>query len=304
MNREGVTLQARGQARPAPTLPDRPRPGPLHSVPTQALLAWIGLGAITVVVALSAVARSDASLAALEEDDATPAATSSARAIPTAAATVTAPAPPKMATATPAELAAAGRDAAALAALADRYPADAEVLKALFLAHTADKKGYTAALRAALKLLEIAPGRADDAEVQRALLTIASGPAETAGAALELMAAKLGRRGPDLIYEVAAGFSPAKLRATALLKDPEVKKLASPELLFANELRETLPCARKQMAGRAAVEGDARAALQLKPLLNTTCGFLSRDCYRCVTPADRKAIEEAIAAIELRAGKP
>jgi serine/threonine-protein kinase len=134
-------------------------------------------------------------------------------------------------------------------------------------------------------------------------VTIASGPPDTAVAALELMATKLGRHGPDLIYEVAVGFSPAKLKAANLLKDPEVRKLASPQLLFANELRETLPCARKELAGRAAAEGDERALAQLKPLLNTGCGFMSRgECYRCVTPADRKAIQDAINAIESRWG--
>jgi hypothetical protein len=298
MKGEASTVQARGQA-----LIERPRPGSLQGAPTRVRAAWMGLGAITVVVLLCALARSEAALAALEVDDASPAASVTARAIASTTATAAPPEPPKVATAPPAELAAAGRDTSALSALADRYPADAEVLKALFLAHAADRKGYTAALRAALKLLEVAPARADDADVQKALVAIASGPPDTAGAALELMAAKLGRRGPDLIYEVAAGFSPAKLRAAALLKDPEVKKLASPALLFANELRETLPCARKAMAGRAAAEGDARAIVQLKPLLNTGCGFLTRgECYRCVTPADRKAIQDAIDAIESRWG--
>ena len=305
MKSEASTVQARTpRVVPAAPPPPRPlRPPPNGGAPTRVRAAWMGLGAITVVVALCALARSEAALRSLEVDDSSPASSASARATTSATVPAAPLEPPKPPSASPAELAAAGRDVTALSALEDRYPADAEVLKALFLAHAADKKGYTAALRAALKLLEIAPARSEDVEVQKALVAIANGPSDTALAALELMATKLGRRGPDLIYEVASGFSPAKLKATALLKDPEVRKLASPQLLFANELRETLPCARKGLAGRAAAEGDERAVAQLKPLLNTACGFLTRgECYRCVTPADRKAIEDAINAIESRWG--
>jgi hypothetical protein len=299
MKGEAVTVQARGMARPAPAPPRSSLPGPLEGVPLGVLAPWVGLGAITVVVALCTVARSDAAVASLEEDDTAPTATVAATA-PVPVVVTAPPAPPKPPGATPAELAAAGKDPAALSALADRYPQDPAVMQALFLAHAADKKGYTAALRAALKLLELAPDRADDLEVQKALVAIASGPPDTSSTALELIVAKTGRHAPDLIYEIAQGFSPAKLKAAQLLKDPEVRKLESPALVCANDLRETLPCARKAMAGRAAAEGDARSIEQLKPLLNTNCGLFSRDCYRCVTPADRKAIEDAIAAIEKR----
>src|SRR5580692_7424845 len=141
MKGEAVTVQARGQARTAPSAVSPPRDlRPSHGPPTHVRFAWFGLGAIAMVVALCALARSEAALAALEEDDASPVATTTASAIVFPTMTAAPLPPPKPPTAPPAELAAAGRDPLALSALSDRYPADAEVLKALFLAHASDKK--------------------------------------------------------------------------------------------------------------------------------------------------------------------
>jgi hypothetical protein len=322
----GATIAARGQQRPvlrpAPAPLDRLRavlPAPLRAVPTPALFGWTGLAAIAALVFFSAAVRSAGAVERLEEDEDTVAEAPSSA--PSAAAVVadTPSAKPAAPRAPAADLGAArAAGAEALGQLAQRFPEDPAVIKALFLVQAADRKTYSAALRTARRLLDLSPDTAGNADFRAALVAIANGPSDTASVALDVMVSEMGPRGPDLLFEVASGsVLLSKTKAAALLRDPEVKRNASPAVLVAAELLQTLPCARKALLPRARSDGDARALPSLKPLLNTVCGGggggglrglfggggnkkSGGECYRCFSPADREQIQAAVEAIEGR----
>ncbi|MFT3772864.1 MAG: hypothetical protein QM820_46350 [Minicystis sp.] len=329
----GATVAARGQSRPSAPTPtrdsapvplDRVRntlPGPLKRFPLPAVLAWSGLGAIAITVSLAITVRSAGAVEMLEEDETAVAEPGPTAAAPTPAASSGAPAAPAKpaaprAPATEIQAAAtAGGDA--LAQLAQRFPEDPAVVKALFLAQAGDKKTYSAALRTARRLLEVAPDMGGNTEFRAALVNIANGPSDTSAVALDVMVSEMGAHGADLLLEVASGgVLLSKTKAATLLKDPEVRRNASRAVLLAADLLETRPCARKTLFERAKTEGDARALPYLKPLLNTVCGGGGGgfrgifggapkgggECYRCFTAADREQIQAAISAIEARDG--
>jgi hypothetical protein len=330
----GATIAARGQRRadatPTPlpgrasTTPlDRVRaslPQPLRRVPVTALFAWVGIGAITLLVVFSAAARSAKAVEILEDDEIAADADAGASGVASTSGdaggrgTPTASAKPAAPKASDADLAAARAGGVeALSQLAQRFPEDAAVLHALFMAQAGDKKTYSAALRTARRLLDVSQAAGDDTAVRAALVNIANGPPDTAAVALDLMASEMGARGTDLLFEVASGsVMLSKTKAAALLRDADVRRHATPAVIIAGELLETRPCARKTLLARAKSDGDARALPFLRPLLNTVCGGgggfrglfgggkQPAECYRCFTAADREEIQRAISAIEAR----
>ena len=279
-------------------------PAPLRDVPARALLSWLGLLGITAVVLLAVAVRSPKTLDALEDVAAVNGGVGIAGAGATGTATSDDEPPPAPTTAPSAELDAARVGGlVALGPLAQKFPNDPQVLKALMLAHASDKSGYLAALGVARRLVEVAPTTTTDEDVRRVLLLAANGPPDVAAQAFDLIAARLGSAGPDLLFELATTTATAKYpkeRATKLLDDPAVRAVASPALLIAIELRAALPCARKPLLARARDAGDARSLAYLKPPMATTgCGFFRRgDCYECF--GNRAELKEAIAAIEAR----
>jgi hypothetical protein len=279
-------------------------PAPLRDVPARALLSWLGLLGITAVVLLAVAVRSPKTLDALEDVAAVNggAGTVGAGAAGTAATDDEPPPAATMATAAELDAARAG-GLVALGPLAQKFPNDPQVLKALMLAHASDKAGYLAALGVARRLVEVAPKTATDDDVRRVLLLAANGPPDAAAQAFDLIATRLGSAGPDLLFELVTTTGTAKYpkeRAAKLIDDPAVRALASPALLVALDLKAALPCARKPLLARARDAGDARALAYLKPLMATTgCGFFHRgDCYECL--GNRAELKEALAAIEAR----
>ena len=278
-------------------------PGPLRAVPAPALLSWIGLLGVTAIVLLAVALRSPRTLDALE-DSTTPdgAGSQSAQARDAPKSDDEPPAAPTTASSADLDAARAG-GLVALGPLAQKFPADMAVLKALMLAHAADKAGYAAALGVARRLFDVAPKTTTDEDVRRVLLLAANGAPDVAAQAFDLIATRMGSAGPDLLFELATTATTAKSpkeRAAKQLDDPAVRALASPALLIALELRAALPCARKPLLPRARDAGDARSLQYLKQVAPTTgCGFFRRgDCYDCF--GNRAELKEAIAAIEAR----
>jgi hypothetical protein len=192
----------------------------------------------------------------------------------------------------------------ALEQLLKRYPRDMRVLKALVSAYSL-QKNHAGAVSSAARLLAAAPSYAEDADLDQAILMAANGPPNASAVALDLLATKMRARGPDLLYEIviAPGFGKLpKDRAARLLRDPAVRQLATPALLIALDLKNTPPCARKELYGRAREHGDGRALAFLKPMMVATgCGFLKRnDCFSCIEP--RKDLADTVAAIQKRIG--
>jgi hypothetical protein len=195
---------------------------------------------------------------------------------------------------------------AALGALAQSYPADPAVLKALLLAHAADKSGYSPAVGLARRMFEADPTTIADADVKQVLFMAANSTPEVASLSLETMATAMGSHGPDLLFELILAPSVGKFpreRATQLLLSPDVQKKATPALLVAFDLHATTGCKRKALFGRARDDGDARSLTFLTPLVSTTgCGIiLHRDCYTCL--GSRADLRAAIQAIEKRGEK-
>ncbi len=305
-----ATITARGPARAAwlsPATPAAPieryqeaLPPALRSVPLQALLAGGGVALVCVVVLFSALVRSNKVIEALEEDvtPAEPAASPTARPGATAAQAV-----PVSPIALPTEIDSARLGGAdSLAILAQRYPEDARVLEALAVAQVRDKKDYGGALRALRQLLQVAPQTSADADVRQALIEIANGPADVAAEAFELMKTKLGPAGPDVLYELVQASSGKYAKEHAAGALAEVMKSASKALVVADELRRSLPCARKAFVSRAAADGDGRSLPHLRQMVANNCrGLLhGAECFQCFTPQERAAISSAIETIEKR----
>jgi eukaryotic-like serine/threonine-protein kinase len=278
-------------------------PGPLRGVPAQALLSWLGLLGILAIAIVAVSLRSSKTIDALEERvSARGASASSAGAASAGPSEDDAPAAPT--TAPSADLDAARAEGlVALGPLAQKFPSDPAVLKALMLAHASDKAGYSAAVGVARRLFDVAPASTSDEDVHRVLLLAANGPPDVAAQAFELISSKMGSAGPDLLFDLVTTPSTAKYpkeRAAKQLEDPAVRALASPALVIALELRAALPCGRKPLLARARESGDARSLSYLKQLLPTTgCGFFRRgDCFDCF--GNRSELRETITAIEAR----
>ena len=261
---------------------------------------WLGLAVIFTLIVAAALTRSPEAVQALEERTA-------GRAV-----TYARPARDEATAPPPGEIAPEGElgkarlaGIVALAPLAQRYPNDPAVLRALMLAHAGDKAGYAQALTIARRLFEIAPKSAGDEDMRGTLTRILAGPPETAALAAEALTSKMGTFGPDLLYDLATDASAgvARERTLKAIESPELRKAASPELLIALELKAAPPCKRKALFARARAEGDERSVPFLKPLLVTTgCTkmlFVKTDCYECL--GNREGLSEAIEAIEARA---
>jgi hypothetical protein len=277
-----------------------------HAATRPTRLAWQGLAATTAVIIIAVLARSPQAIQVLEEraGGAIPTKTRSKSDSPVP---VPAPQPNRpVGQSAPANELNAARLAglSALGPLAQKYPNDPAVLKALMIAHASDKTGYASALTVAMRLFEIAPKTAGDDEMRATLLRILAGPTEGAALAFEAVSTKMGPFGADLLFEVAndSNAGRSRERAGKLLEGPEIRKVASPALLIALDLKAASPCKRKDLFERARDEGDARALPLLKPLQATngcTRMFLSRaDCYPCL--GNRTELNEAVKAIEAR----
>lgn len=272
--------------------------------PRRDLWAGAGLLAVIAVVGGAVALRGSAAVEVLEQ---TPTRRAGAAAPPGEAPReeeeAEPPAPPPSAP-TPEELDGARRQGvAALAALAERFPRDPGVLRALALAQGAERTTLLAAVETIKRLLEVAPAEATSADLKPILLRAANATPDVAAAALEVMARQMGSRGPDLLYEIASnpglGKHPQE-RASALLAEEAVRKLATPALLIADDLRRVKQCPTKALVERARQHGDGRALAYLNPIKKPTkCGFLGFSrCTPCTSVyAD---VVKAIAAIEQR----
>ncbi|WP_437684697.1 hypothetical protein [Sorangium sp. So ce176] len=285
---------------------------------TAASLAALGLLAATALVCGAVALRNPADVATLEQGavvtrrpaaPAAPAAPSSGESVkpPSPEPTTTASAEPEVpakaepARAQPEELESAkAAGSAALGALAQRYPEDPAVLRALALTQGREK-ATAAALLTAKRLFEIAPEETGNDELKQLLLRVANGPPDVALTALDLMAKHMGSRGPDLLYEVmtAPKFGDwIRDNASRLMLDSSVRQLATPALLVADDLRRLTECPTRALIARAREEGDVRALHYIKHHLTPQrCGSRRR-CIKCGSVA--KDLRAAASVIEKR----
>jgi len=189
--------------------------------------------------------------------------------------------------------------------LAREHPSDERVFGKLARTQAALPDGGLAAL-ATLKTLFAGSSKSlEDKELQAMVTRAANGPPAVQAEALALMSSGMGSVGLDLLYELTIAPSvakPVKQKALDLTKREDVRKLASPALLVALELRDHPACARGAAIEQAEKSGDKRSLAYLSPLLSTKgCGlFGMADCYACV---DRAVVNRAIQAINGRSTK-
>ena len=286
---------------------------PAESTP---LLAGLGLALCFVAVVGLASARDPATVAALEAEgialapQTTPtvsdgdarAAASSATIAPGSSAGAVEAKPDKKEPPPP------GLDQAntipALKALLAQNPEDPQILAKLARIEGAQPNGLGDALSTLKTLFALAPKMATDKELGALVVRGADSkvPAQQ-DAAFALLADAMGSTGPDLLYELAtssAASKAAKSRAVTLTKRDDVRKLASPALRVALDLRDKSGCERASLFSEAEASGDKRSLVYLTPLnARKGCGFLGmNDCFSCL--GGRADLNKAINAINKR----
>lgn len=192
---------------------------------------------------------------------------------------------------------------AELRALEKQAPTDPRIQKKLARAHALLPDGLIDALIAAKRLFAADPKTLADKEMLQIVMRAATGTPASQDVAFPMMTSGMGTAGPDLLYEMTTAPSvtgPTKQKAIALTKDPEIRKIASPALKIALELRDHGPCERKAYFAEAEQSGDRRALAFLTPLAATKgCGFVSlEDCYDCL--GGRSELNKAINGINAR----
>jgi len=114
----------------------------------------------------------------------------------------------------------------------------------------------------------------------------------------------MGTAGPDLLYDLMLNNSRLSKHADELLATESVKKLTSPPLRIAYELRKADSCAaRLPMLNRAADLGDIRSVQILSPYTvgaKRGCGRWKRGPCPPACPAEARRYTETIARIMAR----
>ncbi len=192
----------------------------------------------------------------------------------------------------------------ALKALLAQNPEDEQILAKLARTEGAQPNGLGDALATLKTLFSLAPKLASDKELGALVVRGADSkiPAQQ-DAAFALLADGMGSTGPDLLFELAASpaaSKAAKSRALTLTKREDVRKLATPALRIALDLRDKSGCERAKLFADAEASGDKRSLSYLTPLnARNGCGFLGmNDCYACL--GGRAELNKAIAAINKR----
>jgi tRNA A-37 threonylcarbamoyl transferase component Bud32 len=174
--------------------------------------------------------------------------------------------------------------------LSRTYAKDPEVLKALVLAHASRSSGLADAVRSIEDLLRVSPARTSDADVRFILGKAAASDGDASRAAFRLMGRGMGSAGPDLLYEMMLKKPALSERAKDRLARPSVRKLFSPELAIAYELRFAPSCAsRLRLLDRAGQVGDQRSINVLSALVSKPAKCGRRGRPPCFAPCEREA---------------
>ncbi len=200
--------------------------------------------------------------------------------------------------------AATARGIDGLVPLADHYPTDARVLRALVLAHASRAAELGEAMMVARQLFQVAPEEAKSADLQYLVQRAAETSGATAELAWKLLAEGMGTYGPDVLYGLTLTKPRLAERAEHLLGEASVRPRLSPALAIAHELRTAPSCAaRLPLLDRATAMGDERALAVLSGLSTGTvrgCGKNKRKPCRPACPEQADQFRSAIAKLSLR----
>ena len=213
--------------------------------------------------------------------------------------------PPSVRRAPPQELRQAGAAGlAAVLALAERYPQDGRVQRAVAHTYMAQSDGVEA-LRWLARAVAADSDLVLDGELAQAA-ALADKTPDSLDAAMAVLEKDLGSRGVDVLYALAYRPGPPRIksRARKSLEQPSVRARASAAAAIAIELHAAARCEDKRaLLPRAGRTGDQRALQVLHALQQThSCGpFGLIDCYACLRGDG--ALQSAVAALEARAAK-
>jgi tRNA A-37 threonylcarbamoyl transferase component Bud32 len=125
------------------------------------------------------------------------------------------------------------------------------------------------------RLLAVSPAAANDPDVRRVLGRAAGAGPDASRAAFRVMTSSMGSAGPDLLYQLMLNRPSLADQAKFLLSRNRVRKLFTPELAIAYDLRFSPSCtARLGLLDRASEIGDQRTINTLAALLSNApeCG--------------------------------
>ncbi|HTV17534.1 MAG TPA: protein kinase [Polyangiaceae bacterium] len=152
---------------------------------------------------------------------------------------------------------------------------DREALRVEILLHARRVTGLGDAVLAIERLLAVAPDMSRDPELRRILVRAATMGGDTQRAAFRVMTTSMGSEGPDLLYQIMTERPSLADEAKFLLSRTRVRKLFSPELAIAYDLRFSTSCSsRRGLLKRATEIGDQRTINTLSALLENPphCG--------------------------------
>jgi len=171
-------------------------------------------------------------------------------------------------------------------ALADHYPTDPRVLRALVLAHASRAAELGNAMVVARRLFKVAPEEAGTSDMQYLVQRAAETPGTPADVAWKMMADEMGSYGPDVLYGLVMNKPKLAERAERLLREPAIRRRASPALAIALELRWATSCAaRLPMLERAIEIGDERASAALGALSTGSAHGCGKNKRKACPPA-------------------
>jgi len=155
------------------------------------------------------------------------------------------------------------------------------------------------------RLAAIDASACNDSELAQSIVSALQSDGEAAQAAVVLLERDLGALGVDLLYDLTVKQTGArwKPRLQQSLTKPDVLAKASTVTRLAIDLRAAKQCeAKRDLLPRVQTEGDRRALVQLRGLLQTRgCGFLGvQDCWSCLRKSS--VLQDTITAMELRVG--
>lgn len=189
----------------------------------------------------------------------------------------------------------------ALAQLAERYPNDPHVLRALAMDHASRASGLERAIDGFKRLFVVSPQSIYDNDLQQIIVAVARSRGTAMHKAFELMAYHMAHVGPDLLYKLSLSDRDRRPQARAYLGRPKVREKFSPALDIAYELQFSPSCSnRLAMLPRAAQFGDERALIVLASLAaesKTGCGRRKQQPCRAKCPDEAAQFDQTVRAI-------
>jgi hypothetical protein len=187
-------------------------------------------------------------------------------------------------------VAAVADGAPALRALAQRYPRDPELLKALFIALASKGDTLEEALETSKALLTVAPNRSRDPEVRYVVTRATERGGLAAELAFNILSEQMGQQGADLLYDWMLRKPALEARTKQALRAARRNDHFSLALSIAYDLRFAPSCsARLALLPRAAEFGDERSITVLSGLAAKPSNCKRTRTRRCRAICDAEA---------------